>query len=173
MNRHPKLPISLVLVCLWFLLGNCYFNPAVQLVVNPSVEEEPEAAGAGLLAALATPATPPSPYFFLVSSSPADGQDLTSSLTTFSFTFSETLDIDASNATAWINMNIIPSLSIDFLPSVNISDKNFELSLLANEIGLGNVYTITFGSGVKVKSGKPIFPGTKVTFTCTSGCPAL
>ncbi|TGL35706.1 carboxypeptidase-like regulatory domain-containing protein [Leptospira perdikensis] len=43
MNRHPKLPTSLVLICLWFLLGNCYFNPLVQPIVNPEVEEGTEA----------------------------------------------------------------------------------------------------------------------------------
>ncbi|MCW7456846.1 hypothetical protein ND856_00730 [Leptospira bandrabouensis] len=61
MKRNPRLPISLYLLCVWMLLGNCYFNPAVQLVVNPEVKEEGSAVSAGLLAALgATPST----YFF-------------------------------------------------------------------------------------------------------------
>lgn len=40
MNRHPKFTTSLILICLCFFLGNCYFNPLVQPIVNPEVEEE-------------------------------------------------------------------------------------------------------------------------------------
>ncbi|TGK95709.1 Ig-like domain-containing protein [Leptospira brenneri] len=169
MSRQLRLPTSLVLVCLWILLGNCYFNPVVNGIINPTVEEEPEAAGAGLLATLATPPESPSPYFFLVSSIPADGEDSSPPINTLSFTFSEELDVDASNGSAWITANIIQNQSINFGPTVTLSDRKFDLSVNFG-INTGNTYTITFGSGVKVKSGKPISPGTKVTFTC-SGCP--
>lgn len=167
MNRHSKLPTSLVLACLWFLLGNCYFNPLVQPLVNPGVEEEPESAGAGFIAALATPAIPPSPYFFLVSSSPADGQDIPNTLTQFSFTFSEELENNASNGSAWISENIIQNESINFDTTVNISDRKFDLNV---NFGLytGRTYIILFGPGIKVKSGKTLAPETKITFTCTT-----
>lgn len=39
MNRHPKFTTSLILTCLCFFLGNCYFNPLVQPIVNPEVKE--------------------------------------------------------------------------------------------------------------------------------------
>ncbi|WP_425528817.1 Ig-like domain-containing protein [Leptospira kanakyensis] len=99
---------------------------------------------------------------------------MTSSPTTFSFTFSETLDIDASNASTWIATNIIQTQSIiQFNTStVNISNNRFDLNI-SSPVGTGNTYTTTFGSGIKVKSGKPMAPGTKVTFTCISGCAAL
>ncbi|MCW7468649.1 Ig-like domain-containing protein [Leptospira kanakyensis] len=169
MNHRLNLRSVSVILSLWMLLGNCYFNPFVQPIVNPVVEEEPEVAGAGFIAALAS-APPPSPYFFLVSSSPADNQNLTSSPSTFSFTFSETLDIDASDPSTWITTNILQAQPLlTFYPTVTISENKFDLSL-SNALALGYTYIITFGSGIKVKSGKLLAPETKVTFTCTT-CP--
>ncbi|TGK81430.1 hypothetical protein EHQ24_08915 [Leptospira noumeaensis] len=167
-SRFNLLSVS-VFLSLWMLLGNCYFNPAVQMVVNPTVAEEPDVASAGFIAALATPPALPSPYFSLVSSSPADGEDLITSQSTISFTFSETLDLDIPNASTWIATNILQAQPLlNFNPTVTISDNKFDLSL-SSAIGPGFTYIITFGSGIKVKSGKPLAPGTKVTFTC-NGC---
>ncbi|EMY61945.1 Ig-like domain-containing protein [Leptospira terpstrae] len=170
MNRNLSLPTLLSFLSLWMILGNCYFNPAVQLVVNPTVEEEQEVAGAGLLAVLASP--PSSPYFFLVSSIPADGEDLTSSITSFSFTFSEELDINASNPGTWITENIIQTQTIFFLPTVGVSERKIDLSLPANALVNAFNYSISFGPGINVKSGRALTASTKISFTC-SGCPGL
>ncbi|TGM74787.1 carboxypeptidase regulatory-like domain-containing protein [Leptospira mtsangambouensis] len=40
MKPRPSLSTFSMILGLWMVLGNCYFNPAVQLVVNPDITEE-------------------------------------------------------------------------------------------------------------------------------------
>lgn len=48
MNRSPKFSVLLILSLLWFLLGNCYFNPLVNGLLDPKVEETDSSALLGL-----------------------------------------------------------------------------------------------------------------------------
>ncbi|MGE8721356.1 Ig-like domain-containing protein [Leptospira terpstrae] len=48
MNRNLSLPTLLSFLSLWMLLGNCYFNPIVNGILNP-VEEESNNLSLGLL----------------------------------------------------------------------------------------------------------------------------
>lgn len=58
MKSRPNLLTSLILVCLSILIGNCYFNPAVQLVVNPEISEDADpVVMLGIASALAGPRT--------------------------------------------------------------------------------------------------------------------
>lgn len=168
MKRNARFPVSLCQLCVWMFLGNCYFNPVVQLVVNPEVKEEGSAVSASLLAALGLA---PSPYFSLVSSIPADGEDITPPLTTYTFTFSEAIENNVSDPMTWISENIILTETINIFPVVTISDRKMELSV---DPALDNLltYTIAFGEGIKAKTGKTLSPNTKITFTC-SGCMPL
>ncbi|MCW7456847.1 Ig-like domain-containing protein [Leptospira bandrabouensis] len=96
---------------------------------------------------------------------------MTPPLTTYSFTFSEEIEINVSDPTTWINENIILTETINFFPVVNFANRKFELSA---DPALDNLltYTIAFGAGIKAKTGKTLSPNTKVTFTC-SGCMPL
>lgn len=58
MKPRPSLPTFSMILGLWMVLGNCYFNPAVQLVVNPEITEENNpAALLGVASILAAPKT--------------------------------------------------------------------------------------------------------------------
>lgn len=58
MNRNLNLPTILSFLSLWMILGNCYFNPAVQLVVNPEITKDNNpAAILGIASVLSGPRT--------------------------------------------------------------------------------------------------------------------
>ncbi|PKA10251.1 hypothetical protein CH372_20395, partial [Leptospira meyeri] len=58
MKPHPRLLTFSVILSLWIVIGNCYFNPAVQMVVSPEISEETNpAAILGVASLLATPRT--------------------------------------------------------------------------------------------------------------------
>ncbi|EMJ88205.1 carboxypeptidase-like regulatory domain-containing protein [Leptospira meyeri] len=58
MKPHPRLLTFSVILGLWMVIGNCYFNPAVQTVVTPEISEETNpAAILGVASLLATPRT--------------------------------------------------------------------------------------------------------------------
>ncbi|MCW7487932.1 carboxypeptidase-like regulatory domain-containing protein [Leptospira meyeri] len=58
MKPHPRLLTFSVILSLWMVIGNCYFNPAVQMVVSPEISEETNpAAILGVASLLATPRT--------------------------------------------------------------------------------------------------------------------